>query len=57
MLEKCCTSMRHAEHMCSLTLNGCASETARFQTDYDCSACDNRAHAHNEICTPNIIGA
>jgi hypothetical protein len=56
MSEKCCESMSHAEHMCSLTLNGCGVESARFQRNYECSTCDDKSHAHNEICTPNIIG-
>lgn len=56
MLEKCCNSMRHYEHMCSLTLNGCNVETVRFQREYECSACDDKSHYHNNICTPNLIG-
>lgn len=29
MVDKCCSSMSHYEHMCSLTLNGFAVERAR----------------------------
>lgn len=59
MAEKCCGSMQHYEHMCSLTLNGCAAETAyAARTEsFQCSPCDDKSHRHNEICTPNIVGA
>ena len=56
MLEKCGHSMGHFEHMCSLTLNGCAVENLRFERGYECSPCDDKTHRHYEICTPNLIG-
>lgn len=56
MLEKCCNSMAHYEHMCSLTLNGCAIERARLASDFHCTPCDDVSHNHRYICTPNIIG-
>ena len=57
MLEKCCNSMAHYEHMCSLTLNGCAIERARLSSSYECAPCDDPSHNHRYICTPNFIGA
>jgi len=56
-MEKCCSSMAHWEHMCSLTLNGCAVERARFSTPFECSPCDDPSHNHKYVCTPNFIGA
>ncbi len=56
MLEKCCNSMTHYEHMCSLTLNGCAVETARSEREYECSTCEDRSHNHRYVCTPSLIG-
>ncbi|KAF0216290.1 MAG: hypothetical protein FD174_3744 [Geobacteraceae bacterium] len=56
MLEKSCSSMRHFEHMCSLTLNGCAVEQIRSPQEYECSACDEKSHSHNYICTPSLFG-
>ncbi len=56
MLEKCCGSMSHFEHMCSLTLNSCAVENARSPKAYECSPCDDKSHRHSEVCTPSIIG-
>lgn len=56
MPEKCCQSMRHFEHMCSLTLNGCNVENVRFRREFECSPCEDRSHYHNYICTPNLIG-
>ena len=58
MTEKCCESMEHYEHMCSMTLNGCAAEAvAGTETASSCSPCDNRAHRHFEICVSSYIGA
>lgn len=56
MLEKCCNSMAHYEHMCSLTLNGCAIETARLSSGFECTPCKDPSHNHRYICTPNFIG-
>ena len=56
MKEKSCQSMRHFEHMCSLTLNGCWAER-RFTDDPEIDRCDNKSHRHYDICTPNFIGA
>lgn len=56
MTEKCCNSMAHYEHMCSLTLNGCAIERARVASAFQCSPCDDSSHNHRYVCTPNIIG-
>jgi hypothetical protein len=56
MMEKCCNSMAHWEHMCSLTLNGCAIEKARSSTNFECTPCDDPSHNHRYICTPNIFG-
>ncbi len=58
MTEKCCQSMKHFEHMCSLTLNGCAAEFAYGpqEAKYECSPCNIKDHRHFETCTPNLIG-
>lgn len=56
MTERCCNSMAHYEHMCSLTLNGCAIERARAESEFQCTPCDDTSHNHRYICTPNIIG-
>jgi len=56
MLEKCCGSMNHYEHLCSLTLNSCAVENARSAKAHECSPCDDKSHRHFEVCTPSIIG-
>lgn len=55
MVEKCCNSMEHYEHMCSLTLNGCAIERANNPSKFECSPCDDKSHDHKHICTPSII--
>ena len=55
MSEKCCNSMAHYEHMCSLTLNGCAIERARA-SGFMCMPCDDPSHNHRYICTPSLIG-
>jgi hypothetical protein len=57
MLENCCNSMAHYEHMCSLTLNGCAIEKARAAGDFACSPCTEPSHNHRYVCTPSLIGA
>lgn len=57
MLEKCCNSMAHYEHMCSLNLNGCAIERPRNASDIKCIPCDKPSHNHRHICTPSLIGA
>lgn len=57
MSEKCCNSMAHYEHMCSLTLNGCAIERARLSSSFECIPCDDPAHNHRYVCTPSLIGA
>jgi len=56
MLEKCCNSMAHYEHMCSLTLNGCAIERARQGSEFECVPCDDKSHNHRYICTPSLFG-
>lgn len=56
MTETCCNSMAHYEHMCSLTLNGCAIERARAESQFQCSPCNDTSHNHRFVCTPNIIG-
>lgn len=56
MMEKCCNSMAHYEHMCSLTLNGCAIERANSPGQFECSPCNDASHNHRVICTPNLIG-
>ena len=56
MLESCNHSMRHFEHMCSITEDSCAIETVRFEGDYECIPCHDASHRHYELCTPNIIG-
>jgi hypothetical protein len=56
MTEKCCSSMSHFEHMCSLTLNGCAVERSRSSSSFECSTCDDKTHDHRYICTPNFFG-
>jgi hypothetical protein len=56
MLEQCCNSMAHYEHMCSLTMNGCAIESANYARQAECSPCNDKAHNHKFICTPNFIG-
>lgn len=56
MMEKCCNSMAHYEHMCSLKLNGCAIEKARMPGDIKCVPCDDKNHNHRYICTPSLIG-
>jgi len=56
MLEGCCSSMEHYEHMCSLTLNGCAVEKTVSARQFECSPCDDKGHNHRLICTPNFIG-
>lgn len=58
MTEKCCNSMEHYEHMCSLTLNGCAIEKARQEKGgFECAPCEDPKHNHRYICTPSLIGA
>lgn len=49
--------MAHYEHMCSLTLNGCAIERARSASDIKCVPCDKPSHNHRYVCTPSLIGA
>lgn len=56
MRERCCGSMTHYEHMCSLTLNGCAIERANRTDSFECAPCEEKAHNHRVICTPNLIG-
>lgn len=56
MMEKCCNSMSHWEHMCSLTLNGCAIERANSTSEFECVPCDDASHNHRYICTPNLFG-
>jgi len=56
MLEKCCNSMAHYEHMCSLSLYGCAIERARYSSNFNCSPCDDPSHNHRYICTPSLFG-
>jgi hypothetical protein len=55
MLEKCCSSMEHYEHMCSYTLNGCAIERAYEGGKRVCLPCDDKSHNHQHICTPSLI--
>ena len=55
MVEKCCSSMEHYEHMCSLTLNGCAIERANYAAKLQCSPCNDKSHDHLQICTPSIV--
>ena len=54
MLEKCCNSMAHYEHI--LTLNGCAIERAREVSEFECIPCDDKSHNHRYICTPSLFG-
>ena len=56
--EKGCGSMKHPEHMCSLYKNGCSAEIARLEKDpnYVCGNCGRKAHAAENLCTPNLIG-
>ncbi len=56
MLERCCNSMTHYEHMCSLTLNGCAIERANLPSQFECAPCEEKSHNHRVICTPSLIG-
>ena len=56
-MERCCNSMAHYEHMCSLNLNGCAIERARVDSSFECTPCDDKSHDHRYICTPSLIGA
>ncbi|BCS54796.1 hypothetical protein GSbR_29960 [Geobacter sp. SVR] len=39
MRETSCGSMKHYEHMCSLTLNGCAIEKLLATGDADIAPC------------------
>ncbi len=58
MDERSCGSMKHPEHMCSLTKNGCAAEVARLSKDpaYRCETCGATSHASDNLCTPSLIG-
>lgn len=56
MLEKCSHSMRHWEHMCSLTENGCEAMEKTESTGYDCSPCEG-GHRHYTGCTSSYIAA
>jgi hypothetical protein len=55
MLEKCCSSMEHYEHMCTYTLNGCAIERASGAGRSVCLPCDDNSHNHAHICTTSPI--
>ncbi len=55
MLEKCSHSMRHWEHMCSLTRSGCESmEKSGYSADYECIPCG-EGHRHYSGCTSSYV--
>jgi len=55
MLEKCSHSMRHWEHMCSLTHSGCESmEKSGYSADYECIPCG-EGHRHYSGCTSSYV--
>jgi len=56
LTETCCNSMAHYEHMCSLTLNGCAIERVNLSSEFECTPCTDPSHNHMFICTPNFFG-
>lgn len=52
MLEKCSHSMRHWEHMCSLTRSGC--EAMERTSDNTCTSCEEE-HRHYSGCTSSYV--